>query len=570
MTLPSQGGVFPDPSFILNSIGEVPYTWDLITDQMCWGSNANQVFGASLLKLLSTGTSFEDHIAPESPSSRTKIFTNPTEKDEGQGVAYQIYYCLTPDKRSNIRIWIEDTGRWFAPLGQKITQAHGVIRIITDLYQTIRQETLLSSLDTLTGTLTRPKVIDYLKTLYTRLPRARTRFSFLLLSIDSLEEMNATWGYEVGDEILSLVAQRLRAHLRASDVLGRYSGNKFALILPSCQEEAMQAAAQRYLSLIDSTPFETSAGPLKIQLHIGGATAPTHGRDDHSLILNAESALHATHLDTKTRFVAYREPRRGEKPTLSIAQISEQIVTALNDRRLEIILEPIVNFKTGEAFFYEALLRIRREDNTLLMPAHILPIAEKAGLMRLIDHRILELSLEFLIAHPNVHLSMNVSITSLFHPEWLQDVQSTLSLYPSAIPRLILELTETSIIHDIQLMHSILTALKALGLRLAIDDFGSGHTSFRNLRDLPFDFVKIDGTFIKNFSTSADDRFFVKTLLELAKNLDLITIAEWVEDEETAQILDSWGVPYLQGYFYTAQDPLKVAPPHPTQKDTAA
>jgi EAL domain-containing protein (putative c-di-GMP-specific phosphodiesterase class I) len=177
----------------------------------------------------------------------------------------------------------------------------------------------------------------------------------------------------------------------------------------------------------------------------------------------------------------------------------------------------------------------------------ILPSVERAGLVPLLDSRMLELAADDLAGHPDERLSINVSPLTLSRPDWLGLLAAHLGARPGIAERVIIEITETAIIADPQAMRARLDAMKALGVAIAIDDFGAGHTSFKHLRNFPVDVLKIDGAFVQNLSRSPDDRFFVRTLIDLAHHLGITTVAEWVEDEETAQLLAGWGVDYLQG-----------------------
>jgi EAL domain-containing protein (putative c-di-GMP-specific phosphodiesterase class I) len=188
-------------------------------------------------------------------------------------------------------------------------------------------------------------------------------------------------------------------------------------------------------------------------------------------------------------------------------------------------------------------------EGTLMGAGAIVPVAERLGFLHLIDHRVMELALETLRNNPAVHLTVNVGVETALHADWMAAFRAHLSIDSSVAQRLVVEITETSLIEDLQAAQRLIDAIKDCGARVAIDDFGAGHTSFRNMRLLPIDILKIDGTFIKNLARSEDDRFFVQTLLQLARHLRIETVAEWVQDEETSSLLASWRVEYLQGDF---------------------
>jgi EAL domain-containing protein (putative c-di-GMP-specific phosphodiesterase class I) len=207
----------------------------------------------------------------------------------------------------------------------------------------------------------------------------------------------------------------------------------------------------------------------------------------------------------------------------------------------------VARIDTRDVAFYECLMRVQRPDGSLLPAQDVVPVAERLGLVRLLDHRVLELVVNELIAAPTLRASLNVSPPSTTDPDWWNGLDAHLRARPGVAERLTVEITETSAILDIDDTRGFLTRIKDLGCRVAIDDFGAGYTSFRNLRKLGVDIVKIDGAFVQNIQRSSDDRAFVQTLIDLARRLGLSIVAEWVQDEESAAMLAGWGCDYLQG-----------------------
>jgi EAL domain-containing protein (putative c-di-GMP-specific phosphodiesterase class I) len=192
-------------------------------------------------------------------------------------------------------------------------------------------------------------------------------------------------------------------------------------------------------------------------------------------------------------------------------------------------------------------MRVRRSDGSLLGANDVVPVAERLGLVRLLDHRVLELVVDELVGAPTLRASVNVSPGSTTDPDWWAGLGSLLRAHSGVAERLIVEITESAAIHDIDETRGFVARVKDLGCRLAIDDFGAGYTSFRNLRKLGVDIVKIDGAFVQNMMRSEDDRAFVHTLIDLGKRLKMATVAEWVQDEQAAKMLEAWGCDYLQG-----------------------
>jgi EAL domain-containing protein (putative c-di-GMP-specific phosphodiesterase class I) len=311
--------------------------------------------------------------------------------------------------------------------------------------------------------------------------------------------------------------------------------------------DQLSTATSRLVRILNGETFATSVGPLPASARIGSVLAPRNGRNAHLLLQRADEALemardalegHAVY----SASLALGESRRRE------TRIADDIIAALNEGRVLLAFQPVVPTNPAHMGFEEALMRVRRDDGSLLGPAGLIPVAEKLGLIQQIDQRVLELTLDRLAAHPGRRLSMNVSIATLRTSGWLDRFKGSLCNAPGAADRLIVEIVETQAIDDIEETRRILAGMKAQGVRIAMDDFGAGHTSFRNLRNLGVDMVKIDGAFVQNLARSLDDRFFVRTLTSLARHLEIETVAEWVEDMEAAQLLTEWGVDYLQGH----------------------
>ncbi|MGE5387748.1 MAG: putative bifunctional diguanylate cyclase/phosphodiesterase [Hyphomicrobiales bacterium] len=542
----------PDPRLILPSIGEVVYEWDLGTDRLTWGPNLSETLGDVAQGELGMGAAFGERVSPESVATRYGAVMQSGGTDDGAGVPYQIVYGLTRPRELGPGpvVWVEDTGRWFAGEDGRPAYAHGVVRVVTERHEAERKLALGARIDPLTGVLNRAQLSEQLSRFLQASDRSRNSFAVLLVAVENLFALNRTYGYDAGDEIIAALARRLRENIRVCDAIGRYAGNKFAILLENCGPEEMQTVALRLIDSVSLAAFETRAGPIPANTRIGGVIAPREGRNPHVLFQHAEEALDVARQGAGKRFVAYTASLAREDARLRALQVADSIVSALNERRVELAFQPIVHAASGEIAFHEALLRVRLPDGTAATPATLLPVAEKAGLVRLLDQRVMELALERLAADPGLRVSVNCAMHTVLDPEWPDRLAAAVAGNPGVAERLIVEITETAMIEDFDTTRGLIAACKRLGVKVAMDDFGAGHTSFRNLRDLAFDIVKIDGAFIRTVATSEDDRFFVRTLIDLASHLSLKVVAEWVEDEATAQILRDWGVDYLQGAHF--------------------
>jgi len=190
----------------------------------------------------------------------------------------------------------------------------------------------------------------------------------------------------------------------------------------------------------------------------------------------------------------------------------------------------------------------------MISPAAWLALAERRGRIAAIDQLTVRCALAKLIARPDVTLAINVSPLTLREPGFLAELRAMVTGRPSLARRLVIEITESAALHDVAALAEDFADLRAAGLRLAMDDFGAGHTSLRNLRALKADIVKIDGAFVQNLARSSDDRFYVRELIALARRIKARIVAEWVEDSETLAMLRAWGCDYAQGRFTGAPD----------------
>jgi EAL domain-containing protein (putative c-di-GMP-specific phosphodiesterase class I) len=210
--------------------------------------------------------------------------------------------------------------------------------------------------------------------------------------------------------------------------------------------------------------------------------------------------------------------------------------------------------------FHEALVRIEAKDGTLVDAKDFIAAAERLGLVRLLDHRTLELALDALAA-ADVSLSINISGDTCHDPAWLAKLASALEASPGLAARLIIEITESHVSIQEDAVREFVEAVRSIGVRVAIDDFGAGYTSFRILKTLPVDIIKIDGAYARGMCRDPRDQVFVRSLVSIAQAIDAKTVVEWVDDEDTARLLGAWGVNYLQGHGMGRPQALPMAKP---------
>jgi EAL domain-containing protein (putative c-di-GMP-specific phosphodiesterase class I) len=267
-------------------------------------------------------------------------------------------------------------------------------------------------------------------------------------------------------------------------------------------------------------------------------------------MLRAEQALEKARINGRDGFAVYAESPQRDTARLRQMGIADEVIQALKDNRLRLAYQPIVDAKTRKSTHYECLLRMLRPDGQEITAGHFVPATEQMGIVHLVDRFALETAITQLKRHDEISLGVNVSGTAAADPVWLQSFVDYVLDNRDVADRLVVELTETAALHQFEENARFVSQLRELGVRVAIDDFGAGYTSFRNLQMMHVDVVKIDGSYIKDLSSSPQNQVFVRTLTGLAKNLGMRVVAEWVGSDEDAALLESFGVDYFQGFHF--------------------
>ena len=536
---------------ILSAVQETIYTWDIASDRVEWASNARQVLGVRSIESIGTGSAFQFLMAPEHIQRRIDAFSNLSVGREGDTAEFRVQYRFTPaGRRSDSSLWLEDHGRCTFDKTNRLLNVRGVIRVINERYWEEQRLLHRSDHDELTGQLNRIRLMEALGAVLSRADRTKQSCCFLMASVDNLATINDSFGFEIGDEVLASVARVVKSRLRGGDSMGRYSSNKFGIILNECGPGAMRVAAERFVKAVRDQTIRTAVCQLSATISIGGVLLPDQAPTIPQALGHALQALDRAKLRRHDGFTAYEPSAASDSARQRNISIADEVISALEENRMLLALQPIVDTKTRQPALYECLLRMEKPDGAIVSAGEFIPLAEQLGLSRFIDRRALELAVAFAKSHPTVRLSLNVSSLTCSDHEWLVALHRLTGGRRQITERLTIELTETAAIHDIDVSIAFVDTLKELGCKVAIDDFGAGYTSFKNLKTLNVDMVKIDGSFIRNLAAEPDNQVFIKTLVEIAETFNLETVAEWVGDEETAQMMARAGISHQQGFFF--------------------
>ena len=524
--------------------GDIAYAWDLVADKIHWFDGAQQVFGLPSLDIVATGEDYHARINPEDLTRRLEALSGLY-----QGKAQ--FDCEYRVRQGNgEHHWYHDRGvADYGPDGKPV-RLTGTLRPISQRKRNDARLEYLANYDELTGHYNRTRLREALdQALYYSL-RYDVVGAFIEIGIDNINMVNQAFGYEVADSVILTIGQRLDRSLRACDMIGRIGGDRFGAVLSNCPAEEVGKAAEKILELARNAAVETPAGPIHVTVSVGVVVFPDSARTGSDAMTKADIALQKAKRAGRNTWALYdysEQQRRHQRKNMVIA---EQVQRALREERLTLAFQPIVCAKSRQPAYHECLLRMIQPDGEIVAAGVFMPVVEELGLIRLVDRKVLELVIDELAQHKDARLAMNVSGITAMDRSWLRKVAGLLRGEPDIASRLVVEITETVSLEDIDECTRFVATLRDLGCQVALDDFGAGYTSFRHLKSLSVDIVKIDGSFIRDIGKNRDNLLFVRTLLDLARNFNLDTVAECVEVQEEVDLLCGEGVHYLQGYAF--------------------
>ncbi len=534
----------------VEAVGEATYHWTIETDDIQWSPNMEAVLQCPP-QAAASGRAFAHLLDGDNITSRYDTVMRSYAIDEGDGVDFQIEYLFRPEGRTGKRaIWLEDHGKWYAGKGGKPAEVFGVIRRIDDRHSRDQHLSFLGNCDPLTGLMNRGRLTEALGETISTATREQSNYAFLIAAVNNLSLVNEAYGFEVADEVIAALGRRLRHIVRTGDALARYSGSKFGIILNSCDEDELQVALDRFIDTARESVIETEHGPVWATLSIGAVVVPRNAADANIAMARAEEALTEAKRLPSDGSVIYRPSERRTVERGLNTKCATEIVRCLKEDQFKLGFQPIVNAVTHEPVMHEALLRMTDADDEMIAAAHLIPVAEKLGLVRLIDRAVAQMTVATLHRYPQARIAMNVSGATAIDPRWSDQLTDIIAANKSVADRLTVEITETIALGDIRETFGFVETLRNIGCSVAIDDFGAGFTSFRNLRDLPVNIIKLDGSFCRNLKDSSANQYLVRTLVDLGHNFGLKVIAEWVETKEDADMLKAWDVDLLQGHFF--------------------
>jgi diguanylate cyclase (GGDEF)-like protein len=387
----------------------------------------------------------------------------------------------------------------------------------------------------------------------------------MFVDLDRFKIVNDTCGHNAGDQLLRDVVQVIGTCMRSTDTFGRLGGDEFGVILAHCSAAKAVQVAEQIRRAVDDYRFEHEGHRFHIGASIGWVQVHGKWPSTAAIMQAADSACYVAKHRGRNRVHAYEDNDSGVLAKKGETQWAQRIEEALDEGRFELHWQRIVPIQRNKAGHSgvrgEVLLRMIDVDGRRVSPGEFVPVAERFFLASRMDRWVLKTVFDWLVLHqPDLHhlasLSINLSGQSVGDTEFQAEVLGMMDRLPVDFRRVCFEVTETSAITNLKESVTFFNALRQRGARIALDDFGSGMSSFGYLKTLPADVLKIDGQFMRNLLTDPVDRASVQSMAQLARATHMETVAEWVESAAVQDVLLELGVDYAQGYLHHRPEPL--------------
>ena len=433
-----------------------------------------------------------------------------------------------------------------------------IIGICADITSEVKRQEKISFLayhDPLTGLVNRTFLKEELKTLTSLADRNNKKIALIFIDLDNFKFVNDTFGHEIGDLLLIQIANRLKKSIRKSDVASRIGGDEFILILNNINsKEEVEKKVQEIINVLNA-PIIIQDKKIEVTFSAGIAVYPDDTKNISELLQFADIAMYEAKREGKNRFkfinLSLQEKVKTFYNTL------EELKEAIKNEELVLYFQPKIDIKNNKVQGVEALIRWNHPKKGILTPFHFIDVAEKGGMITSIDSYVLENTVKTLEKWSNnpslkdLDIAVNISANKFLEPNFVNELKSLIQKYNIDTSKLQIEITETLSIQNFDYTIVILNEIKSLGIKIALDDFGTGYSSLNYIKQIPFDILKIDQSFIKDLSKDNDDLIITKMIVGVSKILRKENVAEGVENKEILNIVKNLGVQIVQGYYFS-------------------
>lgn len=523
----------------LKASGDIAYVWDLNGDKVAFFGDTEPLFGPGVT--ITDGSVLRARVhaddVPDHPATNAGI----------DGRHFDCEYRLRRDDGGFC--WVHDRGRIEYVADADHFTMTGSLRVVTDRKTSEAGRRDAVTYDALTGHFNRARTLEAIDHAMSQARRYGQSGALLVVGIDNLRSIIETHEKAVCDQVILGVGCRIEDRVRSTDVIGRIDEYCFGIVLSRCDEEGVTTAARNIIADLTAVPITTTNGSVAVSASVGAVMFPDVARAPAAAMKCAEK----TYLLAARRVSGAVELYRPTEPQIlggsSQAEQGAALLDALRDKRVVFAYQPVVRSSDGVVAYHETLLRMTDKADGAFEAAALIPAAEQLGHSRRIDRYVLELAIADLERDPEIRLAINISGHSATDRSWLRLLTSLVGGRHQIAERLTVEITETAKVHDFEEAFRLVSAIRELGCRVALDDFGSGYTSFRQLKSLPVDVVKIDGSFIRGIAAHQGNQKFLDILLSYTTAFGIETVAECVEEAADRDYLLTCGVTYLQGWL---------------------
>ena len=471
----------------------------------------------------------------------TELFVRPAHTSKN---AFNMPHSHESSERLELEL---SDGRMLTQLSYPVNDIEGrtlgrlwIYEDITQERHTAQQLLYLAERDPLTGLYNRHRFQEQLENLIASYLRSRGKFALLYFDLDDFKYINDTFGHSAGDTVLVRAAGEISSIIRQIEIFARLGGDEFAILSIIQPGEDINALPARIVTAISSIPLRFRGTNIRLTSSVGVAVFPEHGETAEDLVAHADTAMYQAKNQGKNTWAVYDSKRDSSEAMMHRMTWHNMIAQALEEDLFSLYFQGVYTTASNTLTHAEVLIRMRdpNQPEQLIMPGQFIPIAEKNGQILDIDRWVVRKTIEFLANDVNMPpLAINISGRSFDEPSLPQYIRKLLMELNVERSRLIIELTETAAVSDIKDAQRFIEAIHQSGCKVCLDDFGSGFSTFGYLKYLGVEILKIDGSFISDLPNNRDNQIFVKAMVEVARGLGKITVAEFVEDEATFNMI---------------------------------
>jgi diguanylate cyclase (GGDEF)-like protein/PAS domain S-box-containing protein len=547
-------------SQIVMSTSEAIYTIDRDLRVLSWNPAAERMYGYTAEEMIG------QPLAMLYPSSRKHSGWRSSKARRERLLAGEIEFDEYETVRQRKDGTLIQVAASTSPLRDHAGNIIGLVGSLRDISERRRSEAQLAYLanhDPLTGLFNRSRFEEELATLAARARQHGYEAAVMMLDLDNFKYINETYGHKAGDDIVVSVAHALQDHLRPVDVIARFGGDSFGLLIVDSGVEAARELAERLLGVVRDHEATINGRVMNVTASMGVVIFDGIQASPEDVLADVDRAMYQSKEKGRNRVTLLEPSDRGWVRDHLNRSTEHVIRDALANDHFELFVQPIVELNTGLMTHCEALLRLRDGDN-VIAPGRFLPAAERLGLIHLIDRWVIDHAFALAAEHDDLTMELNLSGATIDDPSLVRYVAERLERHGTDPSRIVFELTETAAISNIGKAREMARNLSELGCQFAIDDFGAGFSTFYYLKYFPAQYVKIDGEFLSEKRSRTDD-LVIESIVKIARDLGKQTVAEYVSDEVRMERVRSLGVDYGQGYHFAAPFPAAQLAGYPRQ-----